>query len=182
MRIKRRTLPTSASLAALGLLLLAPAAAALPGGPWASSSSPLLVKGGGGYQDGAAYGTWQGLREDQGRGSRVQNSSFHRHLHDDVGGGDTGTYLRIEWSANKNNCYVTSWSSAGATIGCSSGWWGTGSTNTGSTKSASWQYWEEWKSLDPAGSSMRSVIKVCENINAWPDICSSAYFLRGADY
>jgi hypothetical protein len=28
---------------------------------------------------------------------------------------------------------------------------------------------------------MRDKIQTCENINLWPDICSTAYFLRGAN-
>jgi hypothetical protein len=163
------------------LVALAPAAQALPGGPWASSSSPLKVVGGGSRVDGASYGYWQGYREDQGRGSRVQNGSYHRHILDDVGGGDGGTYVKNSWYANKNHCYVSSWSDSGGSIGCSSGWWGIGKTQTGTTKSASWQYWEAWKGADVEANSMRDKIQTCENINLWPDICSAAYFLRGAN-
>ncbi len=168
-------------LFSIGLLALAPAAQALPGGPWASSSSPMYVVGTASGKDGAGYGSFQGVREDQGRGSRIQNASSHRHLRNDLGGGDAGTYVKNTWYANKTDCYVTSFSNSGGSIGCSTGWWGDGYNDTGSTKSSSWHYWETWKQLDARGSSMRDKIQVCENISLWPDFCSS-YYLRGADY
>lgn len=176
---RRQALMSLAATAALAGLV--PAAEALPGGGWAGAAPHLQVTGSGGYVDGTSYGTWQGVRSDEGRGDGVQNSSYHRHIKDDVGGGDDGTYVKNSWYANKTDCYISAFNSTGGAIGCSAGWWSDGNTQTGSTKSISFQYWEAWHGLDPNANSIRDQIRTCENINLWPDFCSSAYFLRGAD-
>lgn len=179
-RSSRKVLVVSGLFMA-GLAALAPAAQALPGGSWASPSSPASLVVNGNWKLGEAYGTFQGVREDQGRGTRIQSASAHRHILDDPGGGDAGTYVKNTWYSNSNNCYVTSFSETGGGVGCSTGWWDDGYKDTKSTKSSSWQYWETWKQLDPKGSSMRDKLQVCENMRLWPDSCST-YYLRGADY
>src|SRR4051794_22210856 len=97
-------------------------AQALPGGPWASQSSPLTASycGNSCYTAAAAYGTFQGYREDQGRGSRIQNSSFHReptHI-----SGAHGAFVNHHWYSDGDYCYLTSFSDSGASVSCQSGW------------------------------------------------------------
>lgn len=164
-----------------GVVVLAPAANAFPGGPWASASAPLKNY----YHDqytGAAYGVWQGYREDQGRGSRVQDASWHRMPQLDTEYNDRGSYVHHDWYTNGGYCYVSSYSDAGAGVNCQNGWHPAGSTNTGSTQSKSWQYWETWDGADPTANSGRGKMRVCENLVAWPDNCSTSYFIRGSHY
>lgn len=161
--------------------VLVPSASAFPGGPWASSSAPLKNY----YYDqytGAAYGVWQGYRENQDRGSRVQDGSYHRYPNPDTKYSDRGSYVHTTWYTNGSYCYLSSFSNSGGSVACSSGWHGSGSVDTGSTKSKSWQYWESWDRADPTANSGRGKMQVCEDLVSWPNNCSTAYFVRGAHY
>lgn len=154
------------------------AAQALPGGPWASSSSPLTASTGG-QTVAAAYGTWQGYREDQNRGSRIQDYSLHRQPQSS---GDRGAFVNHHWYTDGYNCYVSSFSDAGASVNCQNGWHDTGSeTRTGNTTSTSWQGWETWKAVDATASSMRAQEFTCQDVAYASDPCS-AKLLRGANY
>lgn len=161
-----------------GLLVLAPSAGALPGGKWASAKKPLNNSYRG-VKVGSSHGNWQGYREDQGRGSRVQNSTY-RKLTGRAEIKSRGTYVKHEWYFNANRCYVTSFKSAG--IGCGTGWWESGHTNTSSTKSKKWKYAQTWRRIDPKGESARGKMHTCEDLVFWPNNCSKAYFLRGSSY
>lgn len=176
--IRHRKWALAALTVAAGLLLAPAAAQALPGGNWASSSDPLVVKTSSGIPIGYAYGTWQGVREDQGRGTRMQDWSAHR---DPANTNERGAYVPHHWWFNKNSCYITSFSDSGGSIGCSEGWWKTGTTETPRAK-LSWAYYETWKGLDPAGSSGRGQMYVCHDYAWATDPCSSGYYLRGNDY
>ncbi|GMA23415.1 hypothetical protein GCM10025864_11740 [Luteimicrobium album] len=126
-----------------------------------------------------SYGTWQGTREDQGRGSRIQDWSADKTRSTY----DRGGYTRENWYWNGSYCYVSSFSSAGAGASCVSGWHPDGHTNSGSNNSTTtWQYWEDWIGLDPEGNSGRAKIQTCFNVKAAPDSCSSTYYLRGSEY
>lgn len=154
-------------------------AQALPGGPWASRSAPLLVNYAGWKPAAYSYGVWQGVREDQGRGSRIQDWSASKTRQTYNRGG----YTKHSWYWNGSYCYVSSFSSSGASVGCGSGWHGDGSTNSGSNNSTTtWKYWETWKRLDPEGESGRGKMQTCFNVVWAPDTCSGAYFLRGSKY
>lgn len=180
MRLTLRRTAVAGIWAAAAMVAVVPAANAFPGGPWASSSAPLKNY----YHDqyvGAAYGAWQGYREDQGRGSRVQDVSYHRQPVPDSYS-SRGAYVHTSWYTNGAYCYVSSWSDSGSSVACSSGWHGNGSTDTGSTKSRYWQAWESWNRADPTAESGRGQMQVCEDLVDWPNNCSTAYFIRGSHY
>lgn len=177
----RRKLFAVPALVLGGLVMGAGAAQALPGGPWASSSSPLSVSFAGWKPVGYSYGTWQGYREDQGRGSRIQDWSASRAV-SGYNGGDRGTYTQHSWYWDGTFCYLNSFSESGAGVGCMSGWHGDGSSNSGSNNTSTWKYWETWKGINPSGNSGRGMMKTCWNVAYAPDSCSSAYFLRGTSY
>ena len=161
------------------LSLGAGAAQALPGGPWASSSSPLTVNYAGWTPAAYSYGQWQGTREDQGRGSRIQDwsASKTRSTY------DRGGYTKHSWYWDGSYCYVSSFSESGGSVACTSGWHADGSANSGSNNSTTtWAYWETWQGLDPEGNSGRGKMQTCFNVVAAPDSCSGAYFLRGSSY
>jgi hypothetical protein len=180
MRVRQRVAAVVvATAAAVGLG--AGAAQALPGGPWASSSSPLAVSFAGWKPAGYSYGTWQGYREDQGRGSRIQDWSASRAV-SGYNGGDRGAYTKHSWYWDGSFCYVASFSDAGGSIGCSSGWHADGSNNSGSNASSTWKYWETWKGVSPEGNSGRGKMQTCWNVVSAPDTCSGPYFLRGSKY
>ena len=173
---------TTGAAAAL-LFLSAGGAAALPGGQWASRTAPATAKAYT-YTAAAAYGTWQGYRNDQGRGDRMQGSSYHRDPARYNGG--PGAYVQYNWYWNGADCYVSSFSVSkdGAGIGrsCDDGRWsGDGKTETGRTQSTNWQYWETWKNLNPKASSGRAQIRTCFDFTLQTDPCSGSY-LRGANY
>src|SRR5215216_1548257 len=108
MHVSRGTTTLRAMVVAVwvgfGLLLAGPAVA-LPGGDWASSGSPLTLTYRG-QNTSAAYGSWQGYREDQGRGSRVQDWSAHRMPGVPGWPNTDGAYVRHAWYDNANRCYV----------------------------------------------------------------------------
>ncbi len=153
-------------------------AAALPGGPWASSGSPLSVNYAGWKPAGYVYGSWQGYREDEGRGSRVQDWSAGKTRSTY----DAGTYTKHSWYWNGSYCYVSSWSDSGGGASCTSGWHADGSTNSVSNNTTSWKYYETWYGADPAADSARGKMQACFNVKFAPDSCSSAYLLRGSKY
>lgn len=153
-------------------------ASALPGGPWASSSSPLKVNYAGWKPVGYVYGKWQGYREDQGRGSRVQDWSAGKTRNTY----NRGVYTRHNWYWNGSYCYVSSFSDSGGGVSCASGWHADGATNSKSNNTKSWKYYETWYSADPQADSARGKMRACFNVKYSPDPCSSAYFLRGAKY
>lgn len=176
------TLRTAGATAAL-LVLTAGSATALPGGPWASRSVPATAVTYA-YIGAAGYGTWQGVRNDQGRGDRMQGASSHRDPSGYNGG--PGAYVRYNWFWNGTDCYVSSFSVSKASVGigrsCDDGRWsGAGKTETGRTQSKTWQYWETWKNLSPKASSGRAQIRTCYDFTLQTDPCSGSY-LRGANY
>lgn len=160
---------------------LAGTAEALPGGPWASSSSPLAVDFAGWKPAGFSYGVWQGYREDQGRGSRIQDSSASRAV-SGYDGGDRGAYTKHSWYWNGSYCYVNTFSNSGSGIGCTAGWHSGGSADSGSNNTASYQFWETWAGVDPNADSGRGQMKTCWNVAHAPDTCSSGSYLRGSHY
>jgi hypothetical protein len=145
----------------------------LPGGPWPEHSYTHYTS--------TVYqrGTFQGYREDQNRGSRIQSEvafkevGFKSDVH--------GAYMAVAWYSNANRCYVTSYSSAGGSISCSQGWWGDGTYETGRTISDSYVYWEVWNALDPAGDSGRGSFRGCLDISLATDKCTAS-ILRGSVY
>lgn len=158
------------------LLLTTAPAQALPGGPWPPSGY-LTFSWAGWSPVGYGYGTWQGVREDQNRGSRVQDWSATKTRVTN----HRGTYVHHNWFANTNNCYMTSFESPG--FACSTGWFGSGSGNSGSNNSTTtWMYWENWDALDPKGSSARGQMSLCVNTISAPDPCSTVSYIRGSDY
>lgn len=155
------------------------AAQALPGGPWASYTAPLTAYTAG-VPAAAAFGTFQGYREDQGRGSRVQNGSYHRepvHIYS-----AHGAFVNHHWYTNGAYCYVSSLSTQSASVACQTGWHDTGQENrTGNNSTPSWQYWETWRPADPTANSMRARIFTCDDIPWQSDPCSPS-IIRGASY
>src|SRR5690349_18478811 len=178
-----RTIARRVIAAAWTLPMIAMGAAqahALPGGNWASSTSPLYVNSSGyGGTVSAAYGTFQGYREDQNRGSRIQDWSAHRDPNGNTS--ERGAYVNHAWYFDGNNCYVTSLSDSGGSIGCSTGWWSQGTTHTPDTESKSWQYYETWHVIDPTGSSGRAGMSACFDRVLASDYCSGTIY-RGANY
>jgi hypothetical protein len=156
-------------------------AQALPGGPWASASEPQAVNFAGWRPVGYSYGNWQGYREDQGRGSRIQDWSASRAV-SGYNGGDRGAFTQHTWYSNGNYCYVNSFSNAGGGVACQTGWHKKGSNNSGSNASSSWKYWETWGGVDPTGNSGRGQMKTCWNVVSAPDSCAGGSYLRGAKY
>lgn len=151
---------------------------ALPGADWASASAPLKVNYAGWKPAGYSYGIWQGVRDDQGRGDRLQDwsASKTRQTY------NRGTYTKHSWYWNGSYCYLASFSEAGVSIGCGSGWHSAGATNSRSNNSTTWKYWETWKGLSATGNSGRAKLQTCFNVKAAPDTCSSGSFLRGSRY
>lgn len=154
-------------------------AQALPGGPWASASAPLTA-----YESGkpaaAAYGTFQGYREDQGRGSRIQNASWHRepvHVYS-----AHGAFVNHHWYTNGAYCYLSSLSTSSASVACNNGWHDTGRENRTATNSTVyWRYQETWQGIDATADSMRARIFTCDDIPWQSDPCSPSIY-RGASY
>lgn len=160
--------------AILASMMVAPVATALPGGQWGSGTSPLHY---GTISE--AWGVWQGYREDQNRGSRIQDWSAHRSPSGPSA--DRGAYVKTDWWFNTNRCYLTSFSEAGGSIACSQGWWKTGQSTTGRTESQSWQYYDSWSPIDMGGESGKGAMFACYD-RAWaPDSCSS-FIARGTSY
>jgi hypothetical protein len=148
----------------------------LPGGPWPEHwythyTSTVYQKG-----------TFQGYREDQNRGSRIQSEVAFKEVgfKSDV----RGAYMAINWYANTNRCYYSAYDvSSGIPVGvnCSTGWWGDGYYETQRTTSDSYWYWEVWNPVDPLASSGRGSFKGCLDIAAATDKCTAS-ILRGAAY
>jgi hypothetical protein len=144
----------------------------LPGGAWteqsaANGSSTVYQKG-----------TFQGYREDQNRGSRLQAAVQFKEVgsKSDI----RGAFAEVQWWSHSNNCYITSYSSPG--ISCSTGWWLSGSpVQTDRTVSDSYVSWDMWWNLDPAGSSGRGQFKGCLDVAFGFDTCTASV-LRGSDY
>lgn len=177
-KLIKRAAVFSGMLAAIGTLGVG-AAQALPGGPWASSSAPLTAYTSG-FPAAAAYGTFQGYREDQGRGSRIQNAAWFREpIHVQTA---HGAFVNHHWYTNGAFCYVSSLSSSSASVACTSGWHDTGNENrTGTNSTTSWRYQETWKAVDPTANSMRARIFTCDDIPWQSDPCSPS-IVRGASY
>lgn len=144
----------------------------LPGGTWTEQC----------YQHETSTachrGTFQGYREDQNRGSRLQASVGFKEVgwKSDV----RGAFAEVQWWSHSNNCYTVNF--ADPTIACSVGWWRSGfPSRTGNTVSDTYVFWDMWWNLDPGGSSGRGQFYACLDI-AWGFDKCTAYVLRGSDY
>ncbi|MFD0207167.1 MULTISPECIES: hypothetical protein [Saccharothrix] len=147
-------------------------AQALPGGPWGT----LTVYTDSGIPIAQASGTWQGYREDQNRGSRMQDWMQYR---DPANSDSNGAYVDHDWYFNSNQCYVSSYSTSGGGIACSQGWWGAGSYDSmDRAGDSNWKYWEAWRAIDPTGTSGRGAMRACVDFSWATDPCSAA-ILRG---
>lgn len=151
---------------------------AIPGGPWASSSSPLTVDYAGWTPVGSVYGTWQGYREDEGRGSRVQDSSAAKTRNTY----EAGMYTKHTWYWDGSYCYISSYSNGGVSAACTTGWHQDGTTNSVSNNTTTYKYSETWYSADPEALSARGKMQACFNVKLAPDKCSKNYFVRGSEY
>lgn len=144
---------------------------ALPGGSYPKRSASH----GGARVD--ERGTFQGYREDQGRGSRLQFLTEFREAGTDSD--VRGAYNQSDWYVNGNRCYISSYDSPG--VNCSSGWWYDAQEQTDRKKSNSYVAYDVWWYLDPTGSSGRASIKGCLDVAYQSDKCTSS-ILRGSSY
>lgn len=159
---------------AVGSVLLGSLSAwAFPGTGWGT-----LIASHNGAHTGEAKGQFQGYREDMGRGSRVENLSYHRQPKL----AERGAYVAAQWYHNGNHCYLSSANEAGGSIACQNGWDSTGDTDYSvTTTSSSWQRHWQWWSIDATSGSARAKLWVCEDVALRTDRCSSPV-IRGAKY
>ena len=151
----------------------APIGTTATGASWGAECSTF-------YTTGMCHtGTMQGYREDQNRGSRIQaNVSFKETGYKSD---SRGAYEHVDWYYNGNKCYVTSFSDTGGSIGCSSGWWGNGSTDTDRTHSTSYVSWAVWNKVNASGDSGRGLFKAALDIANASDKYTAG-ILRGSCY
>lgn len=99
---------------------------------------------------------------------QVENSSYQYQVEN----GDNGAYVRTNYLYWENG-YDCGYSQAGDPIGC---WYPKSSSDyqTKRTTSHSWVWGATYEGFAEYGTSVRSIVKVCEDISWWPDTCSGA--------
>ncbi|MFC4629400.1 hypothetical protein ACFO6V_14240 [Promicromonospora alba] len=98
---------------------------------------------------------------------------FKSHYTDRRDNGN-GVYTNTAWYFNGSFCYPAGEGS----VGCSSGWYGDGSTNTAVTSATKTGY--SGKLLKGTAESIRGGIKICQS-DSFADTCSGQTF-RGMSY
>lgn len=175
--IRKFVAPTIVGVALVALAGVNAVNAALPGGGW----GPIYSKSGSTNITGA-QGTFRGIVEDRGLGTRAETNYKVREVsiltHD-----RRGAYAKSNFYFDAHRCYVSSFSiPGGAGVTCSSGWWSAGSIQGPSIKGSTWSAARYMGiHLNPSGNSVRFQLRGCLDRPIATDLCSGAV-LRGAAY
>lgn len=155
---------TVAAAAVTGLMVLSGQAASAIG--WGT----VYLKDDYGNNLGSGYGS--AYKAIVNGGDALKVTSQQRDLH----ANGNGIYTKAQWYFNGTFCYP----SGEGTVGCSSGWYGDGSTSSATTGT----YTSVWlaKALKGTADSARAGIMVCEK-QPWynPDDCTWQNY-RGISY
>lgn len=93
-------------------------------------------------------------------------------VRDRASGNGHSVYPQVDWAKNGSFCYVSGVGADSASVSCSSGWNGYGSTRADNMADSSWWFYGFNKPYDINSDSIRAALKICEDISFQTDPCS----------
>jgi hypothetical protein len=79
-------------------------------------------------------------------------------------GNGKGVHVSVSYSKNGTFCYAAGISAdGGASVGCSAGWNGYGSTESRNIEDSAWWFSNQKKKFDPNSNSIRGGIHLCQS-------------------